>query len=1069
MNSIANGVAQRLSLRSPQRESLEILARLCEILDLQKGGDLVAAMAEVRKHFSDAPAFEDFERTFPSFCFALATGVGKTRLMGAFITYLHRAEHIQHFFVLAPNLTIYDKLIRDFTPNTPKYVFQGISEFATRPPTIITGETYKSGEGIRKGGLFGHEDVHINIFNISKINAEVRGDKAPQIKKLSEYIGESYFEYLSKLDDLVLLMDESHRYRASAGIRAINELQPILGLELTATPQVERGTSAVPFKNVIYGYPLSNAIVDGFVKEPAVATRRDFDAKNYDEAGLERLKLEDGVRIHEDTKVALGVFARESGKHVVKPFMLVIAKDTDHANALLATIESPTFFEGAYKGKAITVHSNQKGDEKDETVKQLIDVESADNPTEIVIHVNMLREGWDVNNLFTIVPLRAANSQTLVEQSIGRGLRLPYGELTGVEAVDTLTIVAHDHFQAIVDYAKRPDSVIRREMKIKYVEDRRLKPIAIQPEIDRQIAGDPPVVPPAAGAPTQPRLFDTEAERRVARVTLEVIREFERLPRSAELQAPEIQRQVTERVAAQLGPAQQSLEGVVETVDVAATVAKTVELRNRLSIDVPRVTVQPKSEVTRRYAAFTLDLTSVRMRPVPHEILIETLQKGEQRHLNSGTGVVAEDRIENYLVRGLADCDDISYDDHSDLLFGLAGQGVAHLRRYLPNEEDVLNVLQYHQDSLVRLIHSQMQSHFEESSVEYEARVGVGFVSHEPSMASMQDSEKVRNFKDPVANASGIRGMAFGGFAKCLYGVQKFDSNPERTMAVVFERDKDVLKWFRPRRADIRIHYSGDDTYEPDFIVEASAAKYIVEVKAEGDLADPVVVAKANAAATWCEHASKHALEYGGKPWSYLLVQDSVVAENKSLAGLAASYTYRVPEPETGDVGSTVEPFRRVTPTDGDLYRTCVPLLSLEAAAGAFGVDREVEVTDWVVPHTRRRIEKGMFVAQVHGRSMEPLIRDGDWCLFIHPVTGTRNGRIVLAQHRGIADPELGGSFTIKRYESSKQADGEQGWQHAEVRLIPENPDFPTIRLTPSAEGEDSVVAAYLEVLRTPI
>jgi len=150
----------------------------------------------------------------------LATGVGKTRLMGAFITYLFRQRLSRHFFVLAPNLTIYNKLITDFTPNTPKYVFEGIAEFATNPPELITGENYESGRGVRSEAIgqqvrmFDTSPIHINIFNISKINSEVRGDKAPRIKRLSEYIGQSYFDYLAGLHDLVLLMDESHRCKA---------------------------------------------------------------------------------------------------------------------------------------------------------------------------------------------------------------------------------------------------------------------------------------------------------------------------------------------------------------------------------------------------------------------------------------------------------------------------------------------------------------------------------------------------------------------------------------------------------------------------------------------------------------------------------------------------------------------------------------------------------------------------------------------------------------------------------------------------------------------------------------
>lgn len=169
-----NAVANRLSLRPPQRESLMILDRLCEIIDFQKSVDTAAALEVIRSEYSFV---ENFQRDFPSLCFALATGVGKTRLMGAFIAYLYRAEDIRHFFVLAPNLTIYKKLIADFTPNTPKYVFQGIAEFTLEPPEIITGDNYESGRGVRAGRLFDEDVVHINIFNISKINTEVRGGK----------------------------------------------------------------------------------------------------------------------------------------------------------------------------------------------------------------------------------------------------------------------------------------------------------------------------------------------------------------------------------------------------------------------------------------------------------------------------------------------------------------------------------------------------------------------------------------------------------------------------------------------------------------------------------------------------------------------------------------------------------------------------------------------------------------------------------------------------------------------------------------------------------------------------
>ena len=131
MNRHVNAISSRLSLRPPQRHSLEILDRITEIVPPRGSTALADALEVIQKEY---PSVTDFERDFPSLCFALATGVGKTRLMGAFITYLHLAHGINNFFVLAPNLTIYKKLIADFTPNTPKYVFKGIAEFAQEAP-----------------------------------------------------------------------------------------------------------------------------------------------------------------------------------------------------------------------------------------------------------------------------------------------------------------------------------------------------------------------------------------------------------------------------------------------------------------------------------------------------------------------------------------------------------------------------------------------------------------------------------------------------------------------------------------------------------------------------------------------------------------------------------------------------------------------------------------------------------------------------------------------------------------------------------------------------------------------
>lgn len=171
------------------------------------------------------------------------------------------------------------------------------------------------------------------------------------------------------------------------------------------------------------------------------------------------------------------------------------------------------------------------------------------------------------------------------------------------------------------------------------------------------------------------------------------------------------------------------------------------------------------------------------------------------------------------------------------------------------------------------------------------------------------------------------------------------------------------------------------------------------------------------------------------------------------------------------DTLSTREPakstLRIVTPTPETRYTTCVPLVPLKAAAGAFGDPQHVldEVFEWVEPASPRRLRKGMFVAQVVGQSMEPQIPDGAYCLFASPVTGTRQGKTVLVQLRDGTDPETGHRYTVKRYESTKAANGDK-WRHTLVTLKPVNPSFAPIVLRDLEEETLQVIAELVEVLR---
>ena len=893
-------VAGRLSLREPQAESLRRLKQALdaapEMLD-HEGRDVAAILSTLKAQFA---TLEDFEREFPSLCFALATGVGKTRLMGAFVAYLHLAHGINNFFVLAPNLTIYNKLIADFTPNTPKYVFKGIGEFAINAPRVITGDNYDQ-QNITGGELFG--EVRINIFNISKINSEVRGGKAPRIKRLSEYLGDSYFNHLAGLSDLVLLMDESHRYRASAGIRAINELKPLFGLELTATPFVESSKGPVPFRNVVLDYPLARAMDDGFVKEPAVVTQRDFDPKAHTQEQLEKIKLEDGVRLHETTKVELLTYARENSAKQVKPFMLVIARDTTHAAQLLALLESEAFFDGRYKGKVIQVDSSRSGAEEEVMITRLLAVESVDEPTEIVIHVNMLKEGWDVTNLYTIVPLRAANARTLVEQSIGRGLRLPYGKRTGVEAVDRLNIIAHDRFQEIVDDARKGDSPLKlKQLILDPPSDEGRKesvqvPSGITARLGLNASPQPgqTVAPPTAdagkpAAVAPAPIFNNDAEKTVARATLEAIRELESdktlVPTSAALSRPEVQRKLVEKVEEKLKPVQGDVLGNADpnaqAIDIAAVVAATSQVVVDGTIDIPRIAVVPTGEVTTGFHPFTLDVSQLNLQPGQREIVIHNLHTDEQDTLEMEVGLT-EKRPEDYIVHALIGFDDIDYFTQAELLYDLAGQMVQHLQSYL-SENETIAVLDANRQLIAKQIHAQMMAHFWEKSAGYDVKVSRGFTELKPCNYTTSAGRPTKHFKDTDFDLGKIKQYLFGGFRKCLYPLQKFDSDSERRFSVIVERD--AIKWFKPVKGQFQMYYKlgiEQPEYVPDFVVETNSAILMAETKKKDDIPTAEVQAKAEAAVRWCEHASEYAASIGGKPWKYLLVPHDEVVENKSL------------------------------------------------------------------------------------------------------------------------------------------------------------------------------------------
>ena len=204
----------------------------------------------------------------------------------------------------------------------------------------------------------------------------------------------------------------------------------------------------------------------------------------YSEDDIEEMKLKDGIKLHERRKSIVYKYCIENGLEQVKPIVLVACKDTTHAKKIKDKIDSDSFFGGRYVGKVIEIDSSTSGAETEENIQKLLTIEKNTNPIEIVLHVYKLKEGWDVNNLFTIIPLNAAKSDILALQTIGRGLRLPFGEITGIEELDTLDIVAHDHYREIIDDIKNNPVFKKRNLDEEEIPD--TKTVQVEPVVENK-------------------------------------------------------------------------------------------------------------------------------------------------------------------------------------------------------------------------------------------------------------------------------------------------------------------------------------------------------------------------------------------------------------------------------------------------------------------------------------------------------------------------------------------------------------------------------------------------------
>jgi type III restriction enzyme len=354
----------------------------------------------------------------------LATGVGKTYLASGLVDYL-AAQGVRNVLIVTPGSTIQDKTIGNFTPSHPKYVPGGEAE-----PLLITVENYSRGQ---VGDALHNPDVlKLFVFNVQQlIKPTVKTSR--KARQIDEFIGQPLYDHLRNVDDLVVIADEHHVYRSAAKAfnAAITDLSPRALVGLTATPD------KADLAKVIYQYSLADAIADGLVKVPVIAYRED---------GMKDIEtqLADACQLRERKEAVWHAWATQNEQAPVSPVLFVVCQEIRDADRVAGILAGPNYLPGDEQVLVITSQSS------DAALAQLAAVESSKSPIRAVVSVDKLKEGWDVKNIGVIVGYRALASETLTEQVLGRGLRLPFGKRVGVPAIDQVDLVAHDSYKKLL-------------------------------------------------------------------------------------------------------------------------------------------------------------------------------------------------------------------------------------------------------------------------------------------------------------------------------------------------------------------------------------------------------------------------------------------------------------------------------------------------------------------------------------------------------------------------------------------------------------------------------------------
>jgi type III restriction enzyme len=758
----------------------------------------------------------------------LATGVGKTYCMAALIDYLVETSGVRNFAIVTPGRTIRRKTIDNFTPGARK----SLTDKLNTEVHVIHAENYNT--AAVAAALADPEQVKVFVFTVQSLIAP-RNDTRRRLRDYQEGIGERLYEYLVGAEDLVVLADEHHCYYAPAFSAAIRDLHPYALVGLTATPH--RNT---PDEQIVYRYPLAHAIAEKLVKTPVIVGRTD---------GLDdtETKLRDGLALLAAKDGALQRHCAAEGITRIHPLMLVVAPGIPEAEELEGLLADPDFYSGQYADAVLRIDSSSP----DEALEALETVEDPGSRVRVIVSVGMLKEGWDVANVYVIVSLRESISNILTEQTLGRGLRLPFGQYTDVELLDTLEVVAHERYEELL---RRSHVLKERVIDWRTFQAEQAAPeessatpapvIGVIPPAGQTA----PVSPPAGGGELE--LIVTDAEVPVVTTDAITTTTVEARTEQAAAEAEQV---------GELHPRTEWVPISFPFVEHAAT-APQVSLLDITDMD-------PFRSLGRRFHDNPSDelrrsLISAQMRTGPSgvpEVELVT-RPAEDRIHSQGTLLDPADAHVELMQRvlltpGVPPTESQIAGARSivDAFLEGLGPAITHLGAWLGQAAEALRQL--------------VQRKLRESA----APVQLSEVVEVRSFNKVRTG-RPRTSRDLQGEFG--RGVGYQGFTKSLYAEDWFDSRPERDLANILESSGEVKFWLRLQRGDLTILWRGQSTwYNPDFLVrESDGGSWIVEVKADRDMESSDVQEKKLAAERWARRANASG---GIGKWRYLLVSET--------------------------------------------------------------------------------------------------------------------------------------------------------------------------------------------------